>query len=533
MFKEEHPPLGPADVMIVGFGPVGKLLAIRLGAAGHRIFVAERQHRGYPLPRAVTHDSEFARILQSVGLAPDTIPDVTEPYDDMYVWKNHAQETLLEVDWSGVGPSGWNNTYFFNQPDLEDRMDAVIRTLPNVTVLRGWSADVTESGEGSVLTELTNTESGDRTTVRSSYLIGADGANSTVRTFAGIGWHDLGYFFDWLVVDVKPLPSLKFPHVASQTCDFSRPATMVPGGPGRRRWEFMRLPQETAEELNTTTAAWKMLAPFGIDSGNAELERHSVYTFQAGWAQQWRKGRILLAGDAAHLMPPFAGQGLGAGVRDAMNLSWKLDAVLRGVSDDALLDSYGPERTPHVSRFIDFSMDLGRVICITDTAEAAERDARMIKARQDGARPPAPPNPQLGSGVHRGAAGGMISVQGRIQTRPGGPVTRADDTLGGGLLLVKDGQLLNGLDRTRTAALTALGITIATLGKEGPGKPVIDADGTYREWLEQLDSTAVLVRPDFYVYGTATSTDAVQDLVDSFLQDTAYVARQRAMEVSS
>jgi 3-(3-hydroxy-phenyl)propionate hydroxylase len=127
----------------------------------------------------------------------------------------------------------------------------------------------------------------------------------------------------------------------------------------------------------------------------------------------------------------------------------------------------------------------------------------------------------------------MISVQGRIQTTPGGPVTRADDILGGGLLLVQDGQLLNGLDKTKTAALSALGISIATLSKEGPGKPVLDADGTYREWLDQLGSRAVLVRPDFYVYGTATTTETVQDLVDSFIQDTAYVARPDVMELAS
>jgi 3-(3-hydroxy-phenyl)propionate hydroxylase len=127
----------------------------------------------------------------------------------------------------------------------------------------------------------------------------------------------------------------------------------------------------------------------------------------------------------------------------------------------------------------------------------------------------------------------MISVQGRIQTTPGGPVTRADDTLGGGLLLVKDSRLLSSLDKSKTAALSALGITIATLSAEGPGKPVIDANGSYREWLDELDAMAVLVRPDFYVYGTASSTLTVQDLVDSFIQDTAYTARQRVMELSS
>src|SRR6478672_385076 len=128
------PELIRADVTIVGFGPVGKLLALQLGRRGHRVLVVDRKEAGYPLPRAVTHCSDFARILQSVGLSPDSIPDVTEPYDDMYVWKNGQGQTLVEVDWSGRGESGWYNTYFFNQPALEDHLDALVEDLPTVTV---------------------------------------------------------------------------------------------------------------------------------------------------------------------------------------------------------------------------------------------------------------------------------------------------------------------------------------------------------------------------------------------------------------
>ena len=142
----------------------------------------------------------------------------------------------------------------------------------------------------------------------------------------------------------------------------------------------MRLPGETLDELNSAETAWRLVGEFGLTPENAVLERHAVYTFRARWCDRWRDGRLLLAGDAAHLMPPFAGQGMCAGLRDAENLAWKLDAVLGGKAPDSLLDTYGSERIGHVRHFIDLSVGLGRVICVTDPVAAAARDARMKAA---------------------------------------------------------------------------------------------------------------------------------------------------------
>ncbi len=524
-----------ADVVVVGCGPVGKLLAVLLGRRGHRVVVLDRQVAGYPLPRAVTHDAEFARILQTVGLAPPTIPDVTEPYDDMYVWRNHDGDVLEEVDWSGLGESGWFNTYFFHQPALEERLEGLMAQLP-VTVVRGWEA--VEQREDVASVTVTISRDGDRREIRGRYLIGADGAGSGVRARMGSGWHDLGYFFDWLVVDVVPDPSIAFPHVAIQTCDTARPCTMVPGGPGRRRWEFMRLPTETRDELNRTDRAWELLVPYGISRANSLLERHSVYTFQAGWATTWRRGRVMIAGDAAHLMPPFAGQGLGAGFRDAVNLGWKLDLVLRGLADDALLDTYGAERTPHVAAFIDFSMQLGQVICITDPELAAARDARMIAARAARESAPAPPRPRLGPGIHTGDAGGTLSRQGRVVRHgapAGTPPVLLDDAVGGaGLLLLRRGEPLASLTGATRKTLQDSGIAVAALTPEGAGAPsadgsggnlLVDVDGTVGQWLDSLGADAVLVRPDFAVFAAASGPGATQQLADSFVE---HLARHRA-----
>ncbi|GAA4811623.1 bifunctional 3-(3-hydroxy-phenyl)propionate/3-hydroxycinnamic acid hydroxylase [Streptomyces ziwulingensis] len=509
---------GTADVTLVGHGPVGKLLALMLGRRGHSVLVIDRNRAAYPLPRAVTHCSDFARILQSVGLAPDRIPLITQPYDDMYVWRDGTGRTLVEVDWSGLGESGWYNTYFFHQPALEDALDGLLAELPSVCVRRGWEAVRLDQDARTATVTVRHTGTGERAAVTSSWVIGADGAHSAVREWAGIEWHDEGYFYDWLVVDVKPDPGLDFPHVATQSCDVRRPSTMVPGGPGRRRWEFMRLPGESRESLDSAETAWRLLEPYGLTPRNAVLERHSVYTFQACWATRWRAGRVLLAGDAAHLMPPFAGQGLGAGARDAMNLGWKLDAVLGGLAGDGLLDTYGEERLRHAVAFVRFSTELGRIICLTDPEEAARRDTRMLADRNAGMKPPAPPRPGLGSGVHTGPAGGSLARQGRVSVG-GAPPARFDDVFHGpAALIARSGAAQAALCADTVRALDRLGVSrVALTGTAVPGVVVVDdVDGTYTAWLDELGAHAVLVRPDFFVYGTADA-DHVARLADGFL----------------
>ena len=504
-----------ADVAVVGYGPVGRLLALLLGRSGRRVVVVERQPKAYPLPRAVHFDDEIGRIFQSVGLPPDSQPDIVGPYDDFYEWRSADRDTLLRLDWRGLGPSGWHVSNFFYQPSLEGILDAKVQALDPVRILRGWTAVTCTQDEDEVTLEL-QSKSDERCTVTAPYVVGADGANSIVRSWIGSSLTDLGYFHDWLVIDLlmkAPPEQFDFSPAAWQLCDPDRPTTLVPGGPGRRRFEFMRLPSETVEELNAEATAWQLMAPWGITPDSARLERHTVYTFQARWSDTWRKGRLLLAGDSAHLMPPFAGQGMCSGLRDAINLAWKLDLVLDGRAGNGILDSSGPERAEHVRHFIEASMSLGEVICLADTAAAAERDVRMRADFAAGVQPPPRPLPRLGPGLHRDdAGGGLLAIQAEVDD--GTSRGLFDDVVGGGgVLLLAEPALREQLSESDAALLSDLGWKVVALAAQPGNGCVVDTHGAYADWLHGMGAVAALSRPDLYLYGVAADTDDLTALL--------------------
>ena len=482
-----------ADVVIVGYGPVGNALAILLGHRRRSVIVLERWPEPYPLPRAVHYDHEVARIFQSCGIGTE-LRAISEP-TEVYEWRNGAGTTLLRFGRIGDGASGWPESSMFNQPALEALLDRTARALPSVTVRRGVEVIGIDQGDDTV-----GVRAADGSEVRARYVVGCDGANSTVRTLAGLPVHDLGFFFDWLIVDVVLDEPRVFEPRNLQICDPARPTTAVSGGPGRRRWEFMRLPSESLDELNDEARAWALLAPWDVHPGNARLERHAVYTFNARYAERWRDRRVLLAGDAAHLMPPFAGQGMCAGVRDAANLAWKLDLVLGGLAPDALLDTYQHERLPSVRRAIDFSMELGRVICVPDPAAAAARDEAMAGAV--GAEPASAPTlPGLDEGlVHPDSSfAGHLFVQGMV---PGGPF---DDVHGAGWRLLAIGDDGADLDPEATAWFEAIGGRVIALP---------DPDPVYERWFSEHAVAWALQRPDFHLYGTAVDAAGASALLD-------------------
>lgn len=492
------------DVVVVGYGPVGQFLSLQLARKGWTVAAVERWPSFYPLPRAVHLDDEVARLLQWAGIRPDTNP-VIEPYDNHYTWRNADMEDLLRIDWRGMGRSGWPNANFFHQPDLERELHKLVQAEDNVQVFHGWQVvDTAEDADGVTLTAHQMQESATldpsvTKTFRGRYVVGADGANSFVRSQMGVGVQDLGFKFDWLIVDVVPDEPMTFDPPAWQWCNPTNPTTIVPGGPGRRRWEFMRMPSETIEEMNTEEYAWRRVSEWGLTPDNAKLEKHAVYTFRAQWADTWRKGRMVLAGDAAHLMPPFAGQGMCAGIRDGANLTWRLDRVLSGASPDSLLDTYGTERTTHVRYFINFSMGLGNVICISDAEAAAGRDAGMRAALEDPSlapEPEAPPHLENGVlGFH--PATGYLTPQGRVSD--GTTTALLDDVRGyGWTVLSTRPEVADAISPDIKAWAEENGVRVLTVGAEG--LDLQDVDGTYKEWFAELETEVAVIRPDFYLY---------------------------------
>lgn len=508
------------DVVIVGYGPTGQLLALLLGRLGHSVAVVERWANLHPLPRAVHFDHEIGRIFQAAGVSEDVFKIVESI--QTYEWRNAQREPLLILDWSGVGPSGWPVSNMFSQPELECVLDQHIKELPSIKVFQGCNVtqvDVSEDSACVHYEELdahggTSATGGERRKITARWVVGADGANSLVRRSLGIEMHDLGFAFDWLVVDVKPRTARNWNPYCWQLCDPARPTTIVPSGPGRRRWEFMLLPGETATDMNRAEVAWKLLESWDIRPENADLERHAVYTFRGRWAKSWRHGSALLAGDAAHLMPPFAGQGMCSGMRDSVALAWRLDGILRGTLPDSALDSYGSERTGHVQEMIGVSVELGKVICIADPVAAAQRDKEMIGAQSNpGYAPPPPPQPHLGAGIWQknSPGAGQLSIQAEVAQE--GVSALLDDLVGWGfVLLVRHHETLHAISSNAQRVLTDRQIKVVHFGDDG----FVDTHGQYGQWLDELKAVAVLIRPDFYVYASAGDSAELEAMLASF-----------------
>ncbi len=509
------------DVAIVGFGPVGQALAALLGRAGHSVLAVERFAEIYRMPRAVHLDHEIMRLLQGLEVADELAGELLAVHD--YHWYGADGEPLMTLESPVPSASGWEPDYMFFQPALERALERRASEQPSVTVQRGWVAEALTVEPDHALLSMRRvsrerpegTAAREARTIRARWVIGADGANSFVRETRGIARRDLGFRERWLVVDLEPhdMDALDLPP-ACQWCDPARPTTHIRSGTRHRRFEFMLLPGENPADFENPACAWELLAPW-FTPADGTLIRHAVYEFRSMLAERMRDGRALLVGDAAHLTPPFLGQGLCSGLRDAANVAWKLDLVLRDVAGEALLDTVEAERQPQNEWVITLAVELGRVLCQLDAALAAERDAAL---RAAGA-PPAPALAPLTGGLLRrdadGAPGplaGHLSVQGLVAT-PSGDVLFDEVTGGGFALVAATGDPLQELDERDRALLDALGTHVVSLDP-GAGCGRRDADGRLTGWLREHGAHAVLVRPDFYVFGSATDATDLPALID-------------------
>ncbi|MGE4238967.1 bifunctional 3-(3-hydroxy-phenyl)propionate/3-hydroxycinnamic acid hydroxylase [Ramlibacter sp.] len=510
------------DVIQLGRGPVGMVSAALLAQAGHRVAMVEKHEGLYGHPRAGHIDHEIARVLASIDSAEDVLADAEAPMD--YVWKNAQGEKLIEFAWGAQGVSGYNADYMMFMPLIDAALARRLENDPRVERLYGWQAMEVIQHADHVEVVLRRTRpaggpaglelTGEERRIFGRYVIASDGANSPVRRQLGIEQDDLGFNERWLVVDARRKRELRrFDPDCGQICDPRRPVTILPLGKRHRRWEWYMFENERPEDFSRPEKAWELLAEQGVTPDDVEIVRQLPYVFSAHHARRWSDGRIFLMGDAAHTMPPFMGQGMCSGIRDAANLGWKLDLVLRGIAAPSLLDAYQQERSPHVRDWTLISIESGKLPCTVDPVAAQERDQRF----RDGWLPPMPDFPKLTEGVlHRGADGslrspvGDLGVQGRVQWR--GRFDRLDTFLPRGrfTMISMAADPATSIPAHARVAVDRLGVLFVQI------TPEMDVDCTYRRFFDAHGIEAMLVRPDFYVFGAGTMAE-MPAIVDDLL----------------
>ena len=480
------------DVIIAGGGPTGVTLAALLAQRSVSVLVVEKAAAIYPLPRAAHVDHETMRVFQEVGVA-DTIM-ATSRSTDRYDFLNARRKVLLRFNGSStIGAGGWPMANMIHQPSIEAALRDRLAQLPHARLCVSTELIDWRQSDGGITATIAD-DYGQRE-VRARFLVGADGARSPVREAAQIVFDDLGFEEPWLVVDALVTDPTRLPTANLQICDPARPTTCVVMCEGRHRWEFMVKPGEDPDAVSSDASIARLLAPWQVE-GAVTLERKAVYTFRARVARQWRKGCVLLAGDAAHQTPPFAGQGLCAGIRDATNLAWKLAAVIRDGANPAVLDAYQQEREPHARATIAMAIMMGRTVCVTSQFAAFMRDTKLRLARHLGLTPDGPPAyPPLRRGVIWGGATAAGSYFPQVCGEDG-VVVRSDDRLGPGAWLITRGPPVEPVADVRT-----VGLDDPLLA---PFRPRIDM------WLTDHDAPAVLVRPDRYVFGTGSASELAE-----------------------
>jgi 3-(3-hydroxy-phenyl)propionate hydroxylase len=475
-----------------------------LGQAGLSVYVCDRLPGVYEIPRAIALDHEIMRVFQQIGVI-EAIAPYFEPFTPSEYFGVDGQLIRRMTMVNPPYPQGYTPSMVFTQPPVEMAIRQCVARLPNVKVELGTELKSLEQDADSATLSL-RSDQGNDSTVRARWVIACDGGSSVVRGQLGIALEDLGFDEPWLVVDVRVNEKglAKLPKTSVQYCEPDRPCTFVIGPGNHRRWEISLKSGENAQEAATPEGTWTLLSRW-LSREDGELWRQASYRFHALVAERWKMGRVFLAGDSAHMQPPFLGQGMCQGVRDVANLCWKLAAVIKGeVADqaaEALLESYGTERKAHVRELTSRIKAIGAVICERDVVKARERDEKLLgecggvvkdTPRQDVL-------PRLECGLLS-----TLNTSGRGTLFPQPKLANGslmDVSMGYGWRLVHDGTL--------SARCNLPSVTSISLADE----TTAETEGVVAEWMLKHGCHAALVRPDHYVFGTANTKEQIDLLL--------------------
>ena len=507
------------DIAIVGAGPVGLMIANYLGQCGVNVTLVEKLDSLIDYPRAIGLDDESLRTFQAVGLADNVLPHTTP-------W--HAMRFMTPKGrcFADIQPKtdefGWSRRNAFIQPLADRVLFEGLERFDNVKVLFGRELEGFEQSDSGVQLTLKNAE-GRSERLQAKYLIGCDGGNSLVRRSLDISFEGKTAPNQWIVVDIANDP-LSTPHVYL-CCDPVRPYVSAALPHGVRRFEFMVMPGETEAELSKPENMRKLLAKVLPDPDRIELIRSRVYTHNARLAGRFRQGRVLLAGDAAHIMPVWQGQGYNSGMRDASNLAWKLSLVIKGLASDRLLDSYELERRDHAKAMIDLSVLAGHVLAPPKRWQGTLRDGvswllnYVPPVKRYFVEMRFKPMPQYTRGAlivpsEKGSPVGKMFIQPKVLTDAGATVL-LDEVIGENFAIIAWGcDPTWGLTAAQIAQWKTLGTRFIQVlpdvqlrAPSDAGNDVIrvgDSSGRLREWFARGSSSIALLRPDRFLAGLAT-----------------------------
>jgi 3-(3-hydroxy-phenyl)propionate hydroxylase len=511
------------DVAIIGYGPTGATAANLLGQLGLKVVVIERDPDIYGRARAISTDEEVMRIWQSIGLADRLQQDMLPDRPISFVDANGLPFIDMKIQARG---SGHPPQQFLYQPAMDQVLRDGVGRFPNVEVLLQHECLRVLTKDDAVELLLADLRTDTLKRLRASYVIAADGGSSPTRGQLGIGYSGRTYAERWIVIDTEVIRQWDAHDRLRFHCNPARPTVDCPTPLGHHRWEYPARAGEDDQKLVSESEIWNVLSAQGISEDEVKILRAVVYCHHVRVADRWRVGRIFLAGDAAHAMPPWIGQGMSAGVRDAANLCWKLAAVLTGRAPDSLLDSYQAERKPHVTEVTRRAVFVGRIITEHNKLIAALRNRtgrilmRLPAVIRQLQKSMWIPQPRYKDGF---LAAGHRAVGWQIPqpwvTDVNGATARLDDVVGRQWTLLYTGEPPSGCRAWQEIGVPALRLC----GPASDPHPdaICDGDGTLPRWLRHKNAAAVVLRPDGFIYAAAESGRPLPPPPEGYIATTA------------